>query len=184
MKGSPRIGVGLSARAGTAEDRRDEFARLAGPELSPSFRLAARILGDAHEAEDAVSEAVLRAWDGFEGLRDRDRFGPWLARIVVNVCRNSLARRRVVRIGPLGDLEPQAADPFEGGLARDAVGRAIDRLSPDQRIAIVLRYWNDLSVDEIARLTGVPSGTVKWRLHAACRRLRAELAQAGWEKSQ
>jgi RNA polymerase sigma-70 factor (ECF subfamily) len=176
--------VSALAAGSAAEDRRETFGRLATSELGASYRLAARILGDRREAEDAVDEAILRAWAGFDGLRDRASFGPWLARIVVNVCRNNLERRKTVQIGPLGDLDPEAADPFEGGLARDAVGRAIDRLSPEQRIAIVLRYWNDLSVPEIARLVGVPSGTVKWRLHAACRRLKAELSDGLGEETR
>ncbi len=165
------------------EDRRDEFGRLATAELASSYRLATRILGDRAEAEDAVNESILRAWAGFEGLRDIDSFRPWLARIVVNTCRSALKRRRVVRIEPLGEEEPRASDPFERPHTRDAIDRALDCLSPDQRIVIVLRYWNDLAVDEIARLVGAPSGTVKWRLHMACRRLRAELDRAGWEEA-
>ena len=183
MKGQRGM-VSALATGSAAEDRRDAFGRLASAELAASYRLAARILGDRCDAEDAVNEAILRAWCAFDGLREPDSFRPWLAQIVVNVCRNILERRRTVQIGPLGDLDPQGADPFESGLARDTVGRAIDRLSPEQRIVVVLRYWNDLRVDEIARLVGVPSGTVKWRLHAACARLRNELAGSAREETQ
>jgi RNA polymerase sigma-70 factor (ECF subfamily) len=162
------------------EDRREAFARLAVRELGSAYRLAARLVGPA-DAEDAVNDAVLRAWNGFDSLRDRDKFHPWLAQIVVNTCRNVLERRRTVTIAPIGDLEPEAADQLGGRHTRDALDRALGCLSPAQRISIVLRYWNDLSVDEIASLTRVPSGTVKWRLHSACKRLRLELEKAGWE---
>jgi RNA polymerase sigma-70 factor (ECF subfamily) len=81
----------------------------------------------------------------------------------------------VIPFVPLGDHEPEAADPFASALARDAVGRALRLLGPDQRAVVVLHYWNERSVVEIARILGVPSGTVKWRLRAACRRMRPEL---------
>src|SRR5664280_70321 len=84
-------------------DRREEFGRLAAAELSASYQLATRILGNRGDAEDAVNEAILRAWGSFEGLRDRNAFRPWLTRIVVNVCRNELRHRRVVQIDPIGD---------------------------------------------------------------------------------
>ena len=183
VRGNTKASQGV-AEASAAELRREEFGRLAAAELPACYRLAVRILGDRGEAEDAVNEAILRAWSSFGGLRDPKKFRQWLARIVVNTCRNVLERRKIVPIEPIGDRDPQAADPFESGHTRDAIELALGRLSPDQRIAIALRYWNDLSVDEIARLTGVPSGTVKWRLHTACRRLRNELAGLGWEETR
>jgi RNA polymerase sigma-70 factor (ECF subfamily) len=165
-------------------DRREEFGRLAAAEWSASYRLATRILGNLGDAEDAVNEAVLKAWSSFGRLRDTDSFRPWLTRIVVNQCRNQLRRGKIVQIEPLiGDNHP-AADSFEGGQLRDVVARAIDCLGPDQRIVVVLRYWNDLAVDEIGRVLGVPSGTVKWRLHAANQHIKTELSRLGWEVEQ
>ena len=162
-------------------DRREAFGRLTAAELSASYQLATRILGNRGDAEDAVNEAILRAWGSFDKLRDRGSFRPWLTRIVVNVCRNDLRHRRVLQVEPLGDDDRPAADSFEGGLLRDGVARALDCLGAEQRIVVVLRYWNDLAVDEIARLLGVPSGTVKWRLYAANRRIKKELSRTGWE---
>jgi RNA polymerase sigma-70 factor (ECF subfamily) len=157
------------------ETVRERFERLLRPELDHAYQLAGYLLGEAAEAEDAVGEAVARAWSGFDSLRDEERFGPWLTRIVVNICRDRLRRRRVIPFVPLGNHEPEGADPFASALARDAVGRALRLLGPDQRAVVVLHYWNDRSVAEIARILGIPSGTVKWRLRAACRRMRPEL---------
>lgn len=171
----------LPAEGSAEADKREEFGRLAAPELSAAYQLAARILGNRGDAEDAVNEAVLRAWGSFDRLRDHGAFRPWLTRIVVNVCRNDLRHRRVLQIDPLGEDDRPAADSFEGGLLRDGVARALDCLGPEQRVVVVLRYWNDLAVDEIARLLRVPSGTVKWRLHAANRRIKTELSRLGWE---
>jgi RNA polymerase sigma-70 factor (ECF subfamily) len=161
------------------QDPRELFAELAEGELSASYRLAARLLGNRHDAEDAVHEAVLKAWASFDSLRDPSHFAPWLSRIVVNTCRNMLERRCSIRFRPLADSDPETRDEFGESLVRDSVCRAMAALSPAEHITIVLRYWNDLSVDEIARLTGVPAGTVKWRLHAACRRLRTEIHREG-----
>lgn len=175
-------GAETSPVAGSVDaDRREAFGRLTASELSASYQLATRILGNRGDAEDAVNEAILRAWGSFDKLRDRDSFRPWLTRIVVNVCRNDLRHRRVLQIDPLGEDDRPAADSFEGGLLRDGVARALDCLGPDQRVVVVLRYWNDLAVGEIARVLGVPSGTVKWRLFAANRRMKAELSRSGWE---
>jgi RNA polymerase sigma-70 factor, ECF subfamily len=169
------------AVSGAAADRREAFGRLAAAELSASYQLATRILGNRGDAEEAVDEAILRAWGSFDKLRDRGAFRPWLTRIVVNVCRNDLRHRRVLQIDPIGEDDRPAADSFEGEELRDGVARALDCLGPEQRVVVVLRYWNDLAVDEIARLLGVPSGTVKWRLFAANRRMKAELSRSGWE---
>ena len=162
-------------------DRRDEFGRLAAAELSASYQLATRILGNRGDAEDAVNEALLKAWGSFGRLRDTASFRPWLMRIVVNQCRNQLRHSKVLRIEPLVGDEHQAADSFESWPLRDVVAKAIDCLGPDQRVVVVLRFWNDLAVDEIARVLGVPSGTVKWRLHAANQRIKSELGRLGWE---
>jgi RNA polymerase sigma-70 factor (ECF subfamily) len=171
---SPAVG-------GAAADRREAFGRLAAAEMSASYQLATRILGNRGDAEEAVDEAILRAWGSFDKLRDRSAFRPWLTRIVVNVCRNDLRHRRVLQIDPIGEDDRPAADSFAGGELRDGVAHALDCLGPEQRVVVVLRYWNDLAVDEIARLLGVPSGTVKWRLFAANRRMKAELSRSGWE---
>jgi RNA polymerase sigma-70 factor (ECF subfamily) len=72
-------------------------------------------------------------------------------------------------------LAATSADPFAPAIARDAIGRALHKLSPEQRIVVVLRYWRDLSIDEIAERVRVPSGTVRSRLHYALRTLKADI---------
>jgi RNA polymerase sigma-70 factor (ECF subfamily) len=162
----------------------DVFASLVDRHLDANYRLAAVILGSAADAEDAVHEAAVRAWAGFGGLRDPERFAQWFGRIVVNVCRDELrARRRrpVLDLGPglLGITEEllRAGDPTESIGQRDALLRSFDRLDLDHRIVLALRYWRDLPVDAIAEQLGIPSGTVKSRLNHARLRLRAELTR-------
>ena len=175
--------------ASDASARALAFARLVDQQLDATYRLAAVILGDRVEAEDAVHDAALRAWAGFAGLRDDARFEAWFGRIVVNVCRDRLrARRRgkVVDLGPalLAEIDGRVQTPDESAAVaeRDAVSRAFDRLSPDDRIVIALRYWRDLSVDSVAVRLSIPVGTAKSRLHHALQRLRAELERDGWHQ--
>jgi RNA polymerase sigma-70 factor (ECF subfamily) len=167
--------LGTADRSETALLRAD-FVRLATRHLNGAFKLAGYLLGDAGEAEDALQEALLRAWRAWPGLRDPESFGPWLDRIVANVCRSRIrARRRVRVIAISDDLEVETADPFRATLARDAVGRALDGLTPEQRVVVVLRYWRDMPLEQIATRLNLPLGTVKSRLHYAQRRLRREI---------
>ena len=162
-------------------DAADDFADLVAGQLDRSYRLATVILGSAMEAEDAVADAALAAWRGRGKLRETDRFEAWFSRIVVNVCRDRIRarRRRPVVEMPAVDVSPGSGggrpDFRDAVHARDAMSRSFETLEPDERIVLVLRFWQDLSVDAIAERLGIPSGTVKSRLHHATGRLRTAL---------
>jgi RNA polymerase sigma-70 factor (ECF subfamily) len=159
-----------------AELLRVEFVRLASRHLDGAYKLAGYILGDAGEAEDALQEALIRAWRAWPKLRSPDSVGPWLDRIVANVCKTRIRRRKGVRAVAFDDsLQVAAVDPFRATLARDAVGRALDRLSAEQRIVVVLRYWRDLPIEQIATRLDIPLGTAKSRLHYALKLLGQEI---------
>jgi len=161
------------------ETERDSFDRLLRPELASAYRLAGYMLCDASAAEDAAQEAVLRAWRAYPTLRDHSHFGPWLQRIVANVCRDQRRRRRLVRFVPLDGTfdEPQPGDPFRASLDREAIGRAIAQLSGEHREVVVMRYMLDLTNEEIGERLGIPTGTVKSRLHYAFIELRRSLGR-------
>ena len=165
----------------TGEDLAVSFGALVERELDGAYRLAAVILGDALEAEDAVSDATVAAWRGFGGLHDRGRFEAWFGRILINGCRDRLRRRRRVRIVDLGATLELLADPDRHtdvsaeSAERDAVARALGQLDPDHQVVLVLRFWLDLTVEAIADRLGIPVGTAKSRLHNAGRRLRQVL---------
>lgn len=165
---------------GDLDLRADVFRRLVDQHLDGAYRLAAVILNDRDEAEDAVHEAAVAAWRGFPGLREPARFEAWFHRILVNECRDRLrtqARRRALHVGrDLVDAEhPQVADASEAAAARDAVGRVLDALAPDEQVVVTLRFYADLTVPGIAAVLGIPEGTVKSRLHKALTRLRSAL---------
>jgi RNA polymerase sigma-70 factor (ECF subfamily) len=176
------LATGVRERLVTASA--DEFGALTERHLDGAYRLATVILGDAMEAEDAVHDAAIAAWRGWSSLRDADRFEAWFGRIVVNACRDRLrARRRrpIVELTPgqIGDVvELVRPDGIESIEARDALARVFAVLDPDEQIVIALRFWRDLTVDDIGERIGVPSGTVKSRLHHALGRLRTALTIA------
>lgn len=156
------------------------FVELAERVLNDAYRLAGYILGDASEAEDAVQEALTRSWQAWSALRDKDRFEPWFDRILVNVCRDKLRKRRGARLEELNDeLVVYIEDPFRAALAKAEVDSLLHVLNPDQRIVVGLRFWRDLSLRQIADLLGIPLGTVQSRLHYALRALRAEAERTG-----
>ncbi len=170
----------------TQQDAMDSAsAGFVGAALAASndgYRLAGYLLGDADEAQDAVQEALIKAWRNWPSLRDPDRFGPWFDRIVVNVCRDRMRRHRTLRMVDLeaaGDVE--SADPFRRMLVEDEVAAAVGRLDPDHRIVIVLRFWQDLALEQVSDRLDLPLGTVKSRLHYALKALRKELRRSSHE---
>jgi RNA polymerase sigma-70 factor (ECF subfamily) len=169
-----------STRAQTDEVRTALFLQLADREIGRAFRTAGYILGNASDAEEATQDAILHAWKAWPTMRDADRFGPWFDRILVNACLDRIRRRHGVRAVEL-DAAPElhGPDPFAAGLARDEVGRALAALPPEQRVVIVLRFWRDLSLQEIADRLAVPRGTVKSRLHYGMRAMRSMLEPGG-----
>ncbi|MGZ6329026.1 MAG: sigma-70 family RNA polymerase sigma factor, partial [Candidatus Limnocylindrales bacterium] len=97
----------------------------------------------------------------------------WFGRIVVNACRDRLRSRRRMPLHIALDPERPSPDPSSGFAQRDALAGAIRSLSADHREVVVLRFFADLTVDQIAARTGVGAGTVKSRLHYALRAMRA-----------
>jgi RNA polymerase sigma factor (sigma-70 family) len=170
----------LEAHAtGEAEaERRAAFGRFTQNRLERAYRLAGLVLRDPSEAEDAVHDAAVQAWLHWGELRDRDRLDAWFDRILVNGCRARM-RRRSIRTVDL-DSRPDVPGPdgFAGLDDRDVLHRALATLGADHRIAVVLRYVEDLSPAEIAARTGDREGTVKSRLHYALRQLRAAMDAA------
>lgn len=164
-----------------AIDRREALAERIEQGLDRAYRLARAILADEREAEDAVQDACLTAWRRGDALRELERFEPWFERILVNGCRDRLrsrSRQRVRAIALEVDWRSSgrgvAPDPSDR-LPDEAIDRAFDRLDPDHRIVVLLRYWQDLTVEDIAERLGLPPGTVKSRLHYALRTLRTSL---------
>ncbi len=144
-----------------------------------AVRTAYLITRDRALAEDIVQAAFLRAYERI-GQFDAGRpFGPWFLRSVTNDAVKSITRgKRQVSLetGALADLladsNPGPAQVAEAADLRQTVWDALGKLPPAQRAAIVLRYYLGLSEAEMVEQLACPPGTVKWRLHAARKRLR------------
>ena len=153
------------------------FAGLVDLDGDLCFAIAYRILRDTERAQDAVQQAFLLAWRELPRLRDPERFGPWLHRLLVNACYEELRRHRrwSTRITVLPADGPGEPDSTISVDDRDALDRAFRRLSPEQRAVFVLHFHAGHPLTDIADIVGVPLGTVKSRLHYATRSLRAAI---------
>ncbi|HKC18327.1 MAG TPA: RNA polymerase sigma factor [Candidatus Dormibacteraeota bacterium] len=149
----------------------DSFSRLIEPLLDPAYRLAAVMLNDRSAAEDAVQEASVKAWRKLGQLRgDRSSLRPWFLAIVANECR--MARRtRWWSVLKFGDLTPSQ----EVRESQTDLHQAVLRLSPDERLPLVLHFYLDLSLEEVARTLHVSPAAAKSRIYRAAKRLRADL---------
>jgi RNA polymerase sigma-70 factor (ECF subfamily) len=155
---------------------REAFAALAEGSIGELYNLAQLMLADSDLAQDAVQEALIAAWRDLRALRDLDRFRPWLHRILVNsVYRAARNERRASRLQVVASVDWGAPDPARDLENRDVIDRGFRRLSAQHRAVLVARHFLGLSDDEAAEMLGVPSGTVKSRLHRATAAMRAEL---------
>jgi RNA polymerase sigma-70 factor (ECF subfamily) len=147
------------------------YESLLEPAAGPGARLAYSMLQDRSEAEDAVQEAALRAWRKLDKLRPGSEFRPWFLGIVANQC-------RTVRRGRWFSLQRQA-DP-EGStpsiaehVVRDAdLERALNRLGHNYRVVILMHFYLDLSLADVAAASGLSIPAVKSRINRALKRLR------------
>lgn len=155
---------------------REAFQAVAFALSDRLFAMAHRVLRDFDGAGDALQVALVRIWRDLPSLQDADRVESWATRILIRACHDQLRRDR--RSAPTLRLMPSegtAVDPAGAITDREEMERAFQRLNADQRAVIVLQYYRDLSLPEIAELLGVPLGTVRSRAHYAKRVLRAAI---------
>jgi RNA polymerase sigma-70 factor, ECF subfamily len=143
-------------------------------------REAGRVLRSGSERDDAVQEALIRAWSQQAACRTPLTPDPWIRQIARREALRVAVRRRRDHDRRAGSArEPVAADPISEVLDRLDVLRALQTLSAQDRVLTTLRYFGDLTQEEIASVVGLPVGTVKVRLHRARRRLGDAPALAG-----
>jgi RNA polymerase sigma-70 factor, ECF subfamily len=157
----------------------------------PVISLIARITGDRARAEDLAQEAFVKAFRNLAAFDTTRRLSSWLFRIAHNTAIDSMRRSRpppgstdATHIGSAARLHEPATAPGPDPIERQELGRALEaalaELRPDQRAAIVLRYENGLSFDEIGAVLGVPEVTARSHVHRARKELARLLTASGW----
>jgi RNA polymerase sigma-70 factor, ECF subfamily len=169
-----------AARAGD----RQAFSQLVESYSRPVYNLTYRMLGNPQEAEDAAQETFLRAYSRLGQYDSGHKFSTWLFSIANHYCIDRLRKRRTVQISiddnpVLENLEDEDPLPETSALTREQsaeVQRLLAQLDPDYRTPLVLRYWEDLSYEEIAETMNVTVPAVKSRLFRARQRMAELLA--------
>jgi len=162
----------------------EAFACLVEAYQTPVYNLAYRMLGNAAEAEDAAQETFIRVYTRLDTYDSERKFSSWLLAIASNYCIDRLRQRRFGWLS-LDELPPwrwlaSSSRPEEAvirGEERDEVRQLLDQLPPHYRATVILRYWYDLSYQEIAEAMETTESAVKSTLHRA-RQMLAQGASA------
>ena len=169
----------------------DAFRALVERHGRSLFRLAYRMTGNEHDAEEVVQEAFLRAYRRLDRFEARANFGTWLYRIGVNCSLDMMRKRKTEssqRVQASGG-DPEEGDPLErvasaepapdrmmlSGELREKVQAAMRLLSPVERTAFVLRHFEGQSIEEIGKALGLGAGATKNSVFRAVQKLRREL---------
>jgi len=155
----------------------EHFFALFKPEQGRLYRTAWAILGNEADAGDAVQEATIRAYRAFDQLKGGAvAFPAWIRRILVNTCTQILRKRmRVVPVERPEDLADEQVVPELDIPLGSEVWEAVRGLDERYRAVVVLRFLNDMQLEDIATALDIPLGTVKSRLHTALKTLRGRL---------
>ncbi len=136
------------------------------------YRHAARMTGRPDEASDIVQAAFIKGYENLESCRDAERVGAWLFRINANQCKDYLKsrRRKNLRLDDAAPLPSDSGDPEESAervQLRDRITEALERLSPEEREAFVLKHIEGFSYHEMADMLDASVPALKMRVHRA-----------------
>lgn len=157
----------------------DAFTALVRASYPRLFGVARLILRDPDRAQDAVQEALVLAWKHVRALRDADAWEAWLHRLTVRACyrlAKTVRRRDLVELHVTPDERPgHSVDLAAAAAERDRFERELGRLTLDQRAVLVLHFYLDLPLTEVAGILGIPAGTAKSRLNRGLDAMRSSL---------
>jgi RNA polymerase sigma-70 factor (ECF subfamily) len=159
----------------------DAYAELVDRYSGLAYRVALRVVGNHHDAEDVAQEALVGAWQQLPNFRAQSTFSTWLYRIVTHRALNRVQRQHPSNsLDVIGDVADACAGPavrLERDLMKDAVTDAIQALPPAQRITVVLHHLEGLSYAEVAAVTDSSVAAVRSHLFRARRTLGVALQQ-------
>ncbi len=159
------------------------FAQIVQRYQAPVYNLAYRMLGNASDAEDAAQETFLRVYSQMARYRPEQKFATWLLSIAAHYCIDRLRRRKFQWLSLDQEsiqetLPASTPDPEETAFVHEReeqVQKLLQKLSPASRAVVILKYWNDLEVEEIAKMTGDSVSSVKVKLFRARQAMAREL---------
>ena len=159
----------------------DAYAELVDRYSGLAYRVALRVVGNHHDAEDVAQEALVGAWQQLPNFRAQSTFSTWLYRIVTHRALNRVRRQHPSNsLDVIGDVADACAGPavrLERNLMKDAITDAIQALPPAQRITVVLHHLEGLSYAEVAAVTDSSVAAVRSHLFRARRTLGVALQQ-------
>ena len=176
MRRRPDTELVVLAREGSAEAAGVLFDRY----WVLAWRTAYAVTADRGFADDSAQEAFVKAFAALGRFDETQPFAPWLKRIAINAAVDSLRRSRRLEVVPKDDSAFHTwalGESAEDDLRRWAVADAVAALGTAKRVVVVLHYWLDLPLEEIAGVLGLPIGTVASRLARAKDELRAVLEE-------
>jgi len=175
----------------------DSFNQLVVRWERPIYALAYRVIGREEDARDVCQETFLRAFRALRGFKGQAKFSSWLYRITLNLCRDWIRRERraptaqapegvdLVEVASAGQVDVETVeDLVSRRLLGRAVARAMAGLPDDQRTAIILKEYHELTFQEIADLLECPLSTVKTRVYQGLSVLRRQLEAAGIQSAR
>jgi RNA polymerase sigma-70 factor, ECF subfamily len=167
-------GAGLIQAAAAGDE--PAFDALVGPLMVPAFKLAVVLLRDPQEAQDAVQEATIKAWQNLRRLRDETAVRQWFLAIVANQCR-SVRRERWWSVLRLDTISAGGRNVAITDEVRVDLNREISRLPATDRGVLFLFFYMDLPLREVARILSISPKAAKSRVHRAVTRLRLEMVE-------
>ena len=157
------------------EQNEEQLRRLMEAYGDSILRMCALYLGDAALAQDLAQETFLRAYQHMESFRGDSSEKTWLTRIAINLCKDELKRPWRKHVSGRQPVEELLAARQQPAPQDDTVLREVMGLRPKEREVVLLRYYQQLKLEEIAQTLAIPKGTVTSRLNRAKSKLRARL---------
>ena len=156
-------------------DTPERFERLVETYQAPLRRLCCVLLKDAHLADDAVQETFLKAYRALNGFRQESSEKTWLTRIAVNTCRDMMRSRWLIHVDRSVDIADLPEEAAESDPEDTEVMETVLRLPRKQREAVLLYYYQNLTMQEISEALQITVSNVSRRLAGARKALRKQL---------
>lgn len=147
--------------------KKEEFTAYVLQNQRSMYRLALGILKNQYDAEDALSETIIKAYEHLTGLRSKDKFKPWIMTILANVSKTMITKSRKIQLVDDVTVFEEAVKE-----SHNELWDCVMDLGEEHRQIVILYYYDGFSVKEIARILKIPEGTVKSRLSRARENLK------------